>query len=76
MGPAFNRGVDAIADRLDPQWREDFKRYIQTGECSDGFKHYIQTDPDVESVLDNALSIMISGICKPSTDTLTGLDGE
>lgn len=50
--------IPELAQRLPPEWRDEFMQYISTGKASDAFMEYAN-DPLCEEVIDLAVDLVV-----------------
>lgn len=49
-----------LANHLPPRWREDFERFVETGEASDLFLEYLDEDETGQATVEAAFSAQAS----------------
>ncbi|HVT14947.1 MAG TPA: hypothetical protein VHQ90_02050 [Thermoanaerobaculia bacterium] len=47
---------EEVLRHVDPAWRGEFKRFIETGEASEGFLRYLDTDEECQQALDEVFA--------------------
>jgi hypothetical protein len=68
------RELQRILDGLDPQWWEDFRRYVTTGRASDEFSTYFKSSPECQTAAEDALVILFAPFAKALKEEKEGLE--
>lgn len=48
--------LESLIDRIEPRWRGEFVQFIHTGEASDEFLQYLDSDPTSQQAVEEAFA--------------------
>lgn len=54
--------VDELTSMIAPQWRKDFEHFIETGDASDAFRKYMDSDARCQEAVERAFEIKTAGL--------------
>lgn len=61
---------DGILRGVDPKWRSEFRRFIETGEASEEFLRFLDTDQKCQEALDEILTAQGAAIGLPANSAV------
>ena len=67
--------IDELAANIDAQMQQEFKRFVQTGEASDGFLAYLERDGRAQEAVERAFDAQaeaLGGLAKAIKDNRLG----
>lgn len=60
--PAPRTEMEALALKVDSKWRSEFLQFVNAGEAGQEFLDYIDTNEEIQAVLDEAFKIITVGV--------------
>lgn len=54
--------LEDLMEKVSPRWRQEFVRFVQTGEASDAFLDYLDEDPGAQEAVEEAFEVQAAGL--------------
>ena len=53
--------IEALTNRVPPEWRSEFKRFVQSGDASKEFFDFLDSDPTCQQAVEEAFAQQAAG---------------
>jgi hypothetical protein len=62
VGNHSTSSLDDLVNSIAPQWRRDFQSFIDTGEATEAFQQYMDSDAQCQAAVERAFTIKTEGL--------------
>lgn len=56
--------LEEVLQNVDPRWHEQFVRFVDSGEASDEFLQFLDTDEPCQQAVETAFQVQAAGVAK------------